>query len=244
MRVLDKRPSLPSVSLDSQGALRISERRSNPRVLYTGTERQISFEWSGDFCNQHLCPNSTRKSGSASPPALFRFNCLASLRRRWGPLLFSGPCRASDGCLAPQLGAETPPSQEGVAAARARGRARAAAGVALSPQRTPLVRVRTPSRAGSDPASPEGFVLGPRPREASPAPWAAGASEKVLITSLLGPPGWRAAAWATSAHCSPHFLFGVCPQILGELPKSGVIGGQKLFSSRSGQPVLLPSLLP
>jgi len=209
VRVLDKRPCLPSVSLDSQGALRIRERRSNPRVLYTGTERQISFEWSGDFCNQHLCPNSTRKSRSASPPALFRFNCLASLRRRWGTLLFSGPCRASDGCLAPQLGAETPPSQEGVAAARARGPTVVLA-LRLASRYPPSAHhsfecARHLARAPTRPALKGSCSVRGRARRPR-RPGRRGHPKKCPPSSLLGPPGWRAAAWATSAHCSPHFF--------------------------------------
>jgi hypothetical protein len=161
------------------GSARAGE-RTRPRVLYTGTYRQLRFEWSGDFCNQHLHPNSNPQESTCLLP---RFRSIPIRGRRFfwaGPLLFRGSCRESDGCLAPQLGAETPPSQEGVPAwQRAHGVVRA---LRASRWLYPHPRASTP-RVDSDPASPEGCVLGPSLREASPSPWAAGASASASVGS-------------------------------------------------------------
>lgn len=70
------------------GSARAGE-RTRPRVLYTGTYRQLRFEWSGDFCNQHLHPNSNPQESTC----LFsRFRSIPIRGRRffWPALFCSG----------------------------------------------------------------------------------------------------------------------------------------------------------
>jgi hypothetical protein len=163
------------------GSARAGE-RTRPRVLYTGTYRQLRFEWSGDFCNQHLHPNSNPQESTC----LFsRFRSIPIRGRRffWPALFCSGGLgrmRESDGCLAPRRGAEPPPPPHVVPAPlRAPGGGRA---LRASRWLYPHPRASTP-RVDSDPASPEGCVLGPSLREASPSPWAAGASASASVGS-------------------------------------------------------------